>query len=398
MKKITIFTIPKAFVGESAILQRNAITSWMDLDPQPEVILFGNDEGTAEFATELGFKHVPDVACSKYGTPLIDDMFNKAQEIASGDIVVYINADIIIVDGFLSTIERVDTVFEKYLLVGQRHDLKVNDLIDFNNAEWKGHLRSSVDCDGSIHPPCGVDYFIFTKDMWGEIPPFAIGRSAWDNWFVARALELKIPVVDCTDEILIVHQDHDYNHVKGGKQSAFKGEEARKNQALAGGVEACRYIQDSDWVFNHSGFLLYRALCERLPVDELYAAWSEFRDEGNSIGSVLLKLNVKKVAVFGTSKAALLLKDDFSSIDISTVAFIDSNLKEKAKIDEIDVVAPEWLSTNAESVSAVIVSVEGSHSVDIKDMIRKKIKNAEVHIYSWKELVVMAKNNRMLAC
>lgn len=46
---ITIFSTPKPFRGHFEIIQRNAIQSWLRLRPGCEIILLGNDEGTAEF-------------------------------------------------------------------------------------------------------------------------------------------------------------------------------------------------------------------------------------------------------------------------------------------------------------------------------------------------------------
>jgi hypothetical protein len=58
---ITLFTIPKAFQGHNQVIQLNAIRSWTFLHPQCEIILFGNDAGTAELATELHLTHIPGV-------------------------------------------------------------------------------------------------------------------------------------------------------------------------------------------------------------------------------------------------------------------------------------------------------------------------------------------------
>jgi hypothetical protein len=58
---LTIFTIAKPFHGHIDVIQANAINSWLRLCPQPEIILFGNDEGTASTASQLGVRYVPDV-------------------------------------------------------------------------------------------------------------------------------------------------------------------------------------------------------------------------------------------------------------------------------------------------------------------------------------------------
>ena len=50
---LTLFAIPKPFRGQSDLIQRNAITSWTRIEPRPDVLLFGNEEGTAEFEAHL---------------------------------------------------------------------------------------------------------------------------------------------------------------------------------------------------------------------------------------------------------------------------------------------------------------------------------------------------------
>ena len=58
---LTLFSTAKPFLGHSGIIQRNALQSWKLLHPDVEVILFGDDEGAAEVARELGIRHEPQV-------------------------------------------------------------------------------------------------------------------------------------------------------------------------------------------------------------------------------------------------------------------------------------------------------------------------------------------------
>src|SRR6187402_2209247 len=102
---LTLFTTAKAFKGHNALIQRNALQSWARLRPQTEVLLFGDDEGSAEIAQEFGFRHIPEVACNDFGTPLIGDIFEQAQKMASNPLVCYINADIILFDDFLPAVK-----------------------------------------------------------------------------------------------------------------------------------------------------------------------------------------------------------------------------------------------------------------------------------------------------
>ncbi len=69
---LTIFTTLKlrnmTFSGN---VQRNAIQSWMALDLPCQILLLGNDEGTAEIAAEYGLHHEPNIARIGDSPPLI---------------------------------------------------------------------------------------------------------------------------------------------------------------------------------------------------------------------------------------------------------------------------------------------------------------------------------------
>ena len=58
---LTIFSIPKAFVGHIGVIQRNALKSWSLLEPRCEIIIFGDEEDIAEAAAETGAAHVPEI-------------------------------------------------------------------------------------------------------------------------------------------------------------------------------------------------------------------------------------------------------------------------------------------------------------------------------------------------
>jgi hypothetical protein len=52
---LTLFTTAKPFEGHSGVIQRDALKSWKLLRPDIEIILFGDDAGGAEIATNLAF-------------------------------------------------------------------------------------------------------------------------------------------------------------------------------------------------------------------------------------------------------------------------------------------------------------------------------------------------------
>ncbi len=248
---LTLFAIPKGFRGEFDQIQRNAITSWTLLEPKPEIILLGDDEGTAEVAKEFGVKHVSGVERNDYGTPLLSSLFEIAQRVGAGSLFAYVNADIILLDDFMKTIQQIP--FQRFMLTGQRWNLDFNEAIA-PNPGWTEQLRHRAMTLGALEGPQAMDYFVFTRNTYTHIPPFAIGRLCWDNWMVYSALNLNIPLVDATEAIVAVHQNHDYNHHPDGKKGVFLGEEAQQNLQLLGGKHYTYFMLDlADWQITPQG-------------------------------------------------------------------------------------------------------------------------------------------------
>jgi tetratricopeptide (TPR) repeat protein len=197
----------------------------------------GNESGTARTAAEYGLKHVPDIRRSEFGTPLVNDVFQKAEALAESGVLVYINADIILTRDFLPALLQVRSKFREFLMIGQRWDVEVRGYIDFEDDGWERALRDYVGKRGVLHDVEGIDYFAFNHGLWPEIPPFALGRCSWDNWLVWQPLKKVQPVIDVTSLVMAVHQNHGYSHVRGGKQFAWYGPEATKNRRLSGSTD-----------------------------------------------------------------------------------------------------------------------------------------------------------------
>jgi hypothetical protein len=243
---LTIFSIPKAFAGHIGVIQRNAIRSWMKLDAGIEIILFGNDDGTADVAREFGLRHEPDVARNEFGTILVSAAFAKAQAAARHEVVCYVNCDIVLMEDFRGAVERVRAAHREFLMVGQRWDLDITKPLAFERADWQSELRGRALRQGKKRGADWIDYFAFSRGLYGaDMPPFAIGRTCWDNWLVWKALESKKPVVDATPAVVAVHQNHDYRHHPQGERGAWHGEEAGRNAQLAGGWGHLRTIADA---------------------------------------------------------------------------------------------------------------------------------------------------------
>lgn len=231
---LTVFAVPKPFEGRIGVIQRNAIRSWKRLRPECQVILFGDEAGSRETALELGVEHVPDVALNDFGTPLLDSVFALAERQAHFDLLCYVNADIILPSDFPGIVARVSETNSRFLLVGRAWDLEVGEEHEPAHTDWDAALRALVQQTGVQRPPVAIDYFVAPRGLTGPLPPFAVGRPAWDNWMIYRARRLRIPVVDASAAALVIHQQHRYGHVKQSVGETWNGPEADRNRALLG--------------------------------------------------------------------------------------------------------------------------------------------------------------------
>jgi hypothetical protein len=263
---LTLFSCPKPFRGHINTIQRNAIQSWLRLSPACEVILFGDEEGTQEAASFLRVRHISRVSRNEYGTPLLDDVFAKAEGAATHDIVGYVNADIILMSDIVKAIECVRREKTVFLMVGQRWNIDVESPVDFSQPDWEEKLRRLVLRSGKPTPHLGwIDYFIFPRGLYRDLFPFALGRAGFDNWLLWKAHSLKAPVIDASQAVMAVHQNHDYSHHPQGERGVWEGAEAKRNRELMGGwhhsftlSDASHRLVSTEIKLNLSGERLFR--------------------------------------------------------------------------------------------------------------------------------------------
>lgn len=248
MAELTILTAPKGFTNPHiAAIQFNAIASWQalaqnELRGQVDVLVIGEEDGLAAACTELGVKHLPNVARNANGTPLISSMVQMARDASSSPLLAIVNADILLMPDFVSSALHVARQTKNFLMVGQRWDLDVRERLAFGSG-WPEQLRQRALREGKLHRATGSDYFIFPRDCFADMPAFAIGRAGWDNWMIYAGRMRGWPVINATDDIMIVHQNHDYAHLPGG-QPHYKLPETFENIRLAGGKRAIFELPD----------------------------------------------------------------------------------------------------------------------------------------------------------
>jgi hypothetical protein len=238
---ITLFTTTKPFTGNVALTQRNTVACWRRLVPECEVLLIGEEEGSAAVAREFGARLIPEVERSEFGTPLLRSLFAVAEANATRPLLLYANADILFTNRLTRAARALAGRRRPYLLFGRRRDTEFTEPFDFSAPDWDARLEAYAREHGKPAIKSALDYFLFPRGAWGgaaglaEFPRIVIGRPPWDNWIVFWALARRMDVINGSDFVLAVHQQHDYGHHRGGKQGVYAGAEAKRN------FELCSY-------------------------------------------------------------------------------------------------------------------------------------------------------------
>ena len=251
---ITLFTTPKDFSGIFDIIQTNALNSWRIISPEIQILVIGNSKGSKEVAASITAEFIPEVGCSSDGVPLINKLFSIAQSQAKYPIIAYVNADILLPPNLLEVISLLQKIRSNFLAVGSRWDLDVNKAINFARNDDTASFWEHAKNNAQKHRPAGIDYFIYNKTLWNNIPPLAIGRFGWDNWLLWKARRLGVPLINVTECIFAVHQNHGYNfHNYTNKASLKKSKDVLRNKAIIKDNKLT--LRDTNWKIKNGKIL-----------------------------------------------------------------------------------------------------------------------------------------------
>ena len=191
-------------------------------------------------------------------------MFSRAQEIARHSYVCYSNCDIIFLSDFWKAFEKVRRWRERFLLVARRWDTDVIEELDLGVKEWSGDLRERALHEGLHQIPDYVDFFLFRKGMYSDIPPLTVGYAFWDHWIVWKAASQGAPVVDASSYIVPVHQNHGYNTTPERSKGSRSDRIAERNRALSGNGKHLRSILDANYVLSRYGHIFWTPMHRRM--------------------------------------------------------------------------------------------------------------------------------------
>ena len=251
---VTFFCSPRPFVNAHTVLiQRNAIESWLALEPVPEVLLMGDESGVAEIARELAVQHIGEIEKDWRGIPMRSSMCRMAREVAKHDLLCIINADIVVVHDLHAAVRRIS--FPQFVAAGRRRDLDVHSAIRFDCDDWRGELWDRACRQGILRGPSTIDYAVYPKCIAPPIlPPFPVNSFGWDPWFLFEHKRRGIPVVDLTPAVTVVHQNHESPAQNRLKRRAWRQDvyamEALRN---AGGFANMMTLREADYQVGASG-------------------------------------------------------------------------------------------------------------------------------------------------
>ena len=192
---ITFLTSFKPFVGDDALRQRQALLSWLALDDDVEVMVFGRAEGLEAVVGEPALVHYPDVDCIDGRLPRADAIFEIAQEHGRHELQAYVNADIILGPDFLRALLNVP--FPRFLMVGATWRADIWADAEVRIPDDLAQFRTRALAHGRVLGT-GADFFAYRRGSLCGLPPLAVGAVAWDNYMIGHCRRRGVPVVDAT--------------------------------------------------------------------------------------------------------------------------------------------------------------------------------------------------------
>lgn len=200
---ITIYATLKGMDTEQkTVMQRNAVQSWLKLDPKPQIIILGDELGVKELCQEFGLQQVIHLPCAPSGAPYFDHFTRLAREAALYDTMLLVSADIILGQDTIEATKAVKKQLPNGFCVCARKQNIAMKLLDFSKENWMDDIEKQ---DWNLW--AAGDYFLHHKDFLTTMPRFIAGRSSVDNWMFKLACHHNY-LVDATGSITVLHHNH----------------------------------------------------------------------------------------------------------------------------------------------------------------------------------------------
>lgn len=125
--------------------------------------------------------------------------------------------------------------------------------------------------------------------------------------------------------------------------------------------------------------------------ESLLKKWLEqITFHNKSISTPLKEKQIKSVVIFGSEEMALLIARDLINSDIQIRGYLDNNeLRHGIIMNGIEVYHPEWLwdIENIKQIDAIIFGFQGFHDEAVKKQLNTYKLKKEIQCLSWRDLV-----------
>jgi hypothetical protein len=225
---ITIYTVPKPFIGDDAWRQRRAIESWINVGSSiKEIVFLGYDQSYKAIVEEFSTASLPivierEIDINFLGVPFYNSVFLRAMA-SKTDVAVVLNGDINLMSDLLVAVRKLQGRFDDWFAIAARWD--VDDTRSLLTNLMEVDRRQEIRNGGIFHTYGGVDTFIFnvksTPLTSVQMPSFTYGRGKFDNWIVHESVVSGLrDVIDVSQAITTYHRTHTYAHMEASRSLA----------------------------------------------------------------------------------------------------------------------------------------------------------------------------------
>lgn len=249
---IVIFTTPKPRNDQTEAVQIAAFRSWRRAFPKATIFLYGDVASWNEEFESLVMQPAGPLLQGGKGGEVICEMFQDASKRGGGEILIYLNSDILLDDSAAHVVKKLQDRPGPWLGSARRWCLpKWSDVAPASELEWSIFF-SRAEKSGRWGEACALDIFLFRGLSFQSMPPFFIGHRGWDNWMIFHARANRIPVIDLSDEMRAIHCDHDYSYAKGNSAPSRRdGPLEEANLKMLGGEERLFHLGHATHELRH---------------------------------------------------------------------------------------------------------------------------------------------------
>lgn len=300
----------------------------------------------------------------------IYDAFNKGLELATGEIIYFLNSDDCLSD-------------QRAIEDAVKHFNNSKTKVVYGNILVRDHAAGTSYTKGK---PCSLAD-LKRADMCPH-PAFFARRSLFEqfngfdsSYQIASDLDF---IIKCFKQYgqQAVYVDRTFSIFRVGGSSTDRFRQSATNKETA------------DIIERHFGPEAAAPIHERESLNVYYRIWiEEVMLKGRGITSSLKRSGVKKAAIFGTLDTAHMLYRDLQMEDIEIVCALDNNAHEtNKKFRDVLIRQPDWLREHLDSIDAILISIESTSDILVKKQLEKIIGNHRIQIVSWKDLVRTARS------